>query len=298
MQTRVFKTVNGHEILADIYPLSHTKDGGSFPAALFIHGGGLIMGNRTMIDPGHVRVFQAGGFHVISIDYRLAPETKLPEIVDDIQDAWHWLREEAEALGIDRDRIGIVGHSAGAYLTLVSGYRLDPRPAALVSLAGYGMLTHDEFTQPSPYYVQEHALADERLARQSVGAGTISSSGQDDSMRLYTGRGLFYLYCRQQGIWLREVSGHNPSDEEWFAQYEPLRNVSAAYPATMLLHGEVDSDVPFDQSILMERELTRHGVAHEFLSNPNWGHTFLYALDDPSVDEAFKQIVAFLQQHV
>lgn len=246
----------------------------------------------------HIRAFHEGGFHVISIDYRLAPEAKLPEIANDIQDAWYWLREEAETFGIDRDRIAIVGHSAGAFLTLMSGYRLDPRPAALVSMAGYGKLTHDEFKKPSPFYVQQHAAADENDARSSVGVGTISASGLNDSMQRYTGRGLFYLYCRQQGIWLREVSGHDPSDQEWFAQYEPIRNVSAAYPPTILLHGEADTDVPFDQSVLMQQELNRHGIAHEFISNPNWGHVFLYIPNDPSVDKAFTHIMAFLHQHV
>lgn len=298
MQTRVYKKVNGHEIVADIYPLPHAKDGQNFPAVLFIHGGGLIMGHRTMIDPNHIRALHEGGFHIISIDYRLAPETKLPEIVDDIKDAWHWLRKEADAIGIDRDRIAIVGHSAGAFLTLVSGYRLDPRPAALVSMAGYGKLTHEEFTKSSLYYVQEHSLVKESDARESVGVGTISSSGPNDSMRRYSGRGLFYLYCRQQGVWLSEVSGHDPSDQDWFAQYEPIRNLSAAYPPTMLLHGEADTDVPYDQSVLMQRELARHGIAHEFISNPNWGHTFLYDFNDPSVGKAINQIIAFLQQHV
>ena len=163
MQTQVFKIVDGHEIVADIYPLSRARDGQKLPTVLFIHGGGLIMGHRKMIAPSHIRAFHEGGFHVISIDYRLAPETKLPEIADDIKDAWHWLREEADSIGIDRERIAIAGHSAGAFLTLVSGYKLDPRPAALVSMAGYGKLTHDEFVKSSPYYVQEHALADEYL---------------------------------------------------------------------------------------------------------------------------------------
>jgi dipeptidyl aminopeptidase/acylaminoacyl peptidase len=117
-------------------------------------------------------------------------------------------------------------------------------------------------------------------------------------MRHYTGRGLFYLYCRQQGIWLSEVSGHDPCDPAWFEPYEPIRNVSAAYPPTLLLHGEPDTDVPYEQSVLMQQALARQGIAHEFISDPYWGHTFLYALNDPSVDKAFKQIIAFLQQHV
>jgi acetyl esterase/lipase len=129
------------------------------------------MGHRTMIEPGHIRLFHAGGFHVVSIDYRLAPETRLPEILEDIKDAWRWLRAEADAIGIDRDRIAVAGHSAGAFLTLASGFRLDPRPAALVAMAGYGKLTHAAFMKPSPTHLQEYALADESQARRRSAQG-------------------------------------------------------------------------------------------------------------------------------
>lgn len=298
MDTYVFKTIDGHEINADIYPAYRAEDERQQPAVLFIHGGGLIMGSRKAILPSHVQAFNDGGFHFISIDYRLAPETKLPEIVRDVEDAWAWLREEAASFGIDRDRIAILGHSAGAYLALVSGSKLDPRPAALVSIAGYGRLTSGEFSEPSAHYVKAHQPVDERDARHTIVERTISESGPNDSMQWFLGRGQFFLFCRQQGTWLSEVSGHDPNDPNWFAEYEPIRNVSAQYPPTMLLHGEPDTDVLIEQSVLMQQELIRHGVAHEFLRSPSWGHAFIYMPHDESVGKAFGQIVAFLQRHV
>lgn len=298
METQVFRASDGHEIKADLYLSSREKNDQKSPAILFIHGGGLIMGSRKMIAPNHVQAFHKGGFHVVSIDYRLAPETKLPDIVDDLKNAWRWLRENAESYGIDSDRIAVAGHSAGGFLTLLSGYELAPRPIALVSMAGYGKLTHAEFENPSSYYVHNHAMANELEARSAVGEKALSESSPNDSMHRYLGRGLFYLYCRQQGIWLHEVSGRHPSDQEWFARYEPIRNITAAYPPTLLLHGETDTDVPYDQSILMQRELERHGVVHELVSNPDWGHAFIYATNDPTVDQALQQIVAFLHKHI
>jgi acetyl esterase/lipase len=59
-------------------------------------------------------------FVVISIDYRLAPETKLPAIVEDVRDALRWMRTYADTLYIDRERIGVCGGSAGGCLTLKS----------------------------------------------------------------------------------------------------------------------------------------------------------------------------------
>jgi acetyl esterase/lipase len=128
--------------------------------------------------------------------------------------------------------------------------------------------------------VKEHGPVDEHTARQTIGEGTISQSGPNDSIQRFLGRGLFYLFCRQQGIWLSEVSSHDPGDQDWFADYQPIRNVSAEYPPTMLLHGEPDTDVLIEQSVLMQQEFIRHGVAHEFVRNPSWGHAFLYMPND------------------
>ena len=77
----------------------------------------------------------ATGFVIVSIDYRLAPETKLPAIIEDVQDAWRWLRQEGpKRFGIDPERMAAAGGSAGGYLTLMTGFCLKPRPRALVSL--------------------------------------------------------------------------------------------------------------------------------------------------------------------
>ena len=59
--------------------------------------------------------------------------------------------------------------SAGAFLTLLSGFTLETRPDALVSLASYCQLTRDEFTVPDPFYLQEDEAVDENEARQTIG---------------------------------------------------------------------------------------------------------------------------------
>ncbi len=88
METHVYKQVDGHEINADVFP---GAGDGPRPGIVFIHGGGLIMGNREAILPSQIERYTDGGYGLVSIDYRLAPETKLPEIATDIEDAWTWL---------------------------------------------------------------------------------------------------------------------------------------------------------------------------------------------------------------
>jgi len=70
-----------------------------------------------------------------ALDYRLAPETKLPDIISDIETAFTWLGGEgAKRFHLDPDRMIVYGGSAGGYLTLVTGYRVKPKPKALVAL--------------------------------------------------------------------------------------------------------------------------------------------------------------------
>ena len=295
METHTFKKIGDLQIHADVYLADRESKKEKLPAILFIHGGGLILGHRKAIVPNHIQALNEAGFHFISIDYRLAPETKLAGILEDIQDAWHWLHGNAEPFGIDPARVAVMGHSAGAFLTLTCGTRLNPRPAALVSLAGYGKLRHEAFSTPSEHYLTAHAPANEDEARQMVGSEAIASGGRNDSIQRFTGRGLYYLFCRQQGIWLSEVSGYSSNDEA-LAQFEPVHNISAEYPPTMLLHGDPDTDIPVEQSILMAQELTRQGVANKLIRNPNWSHAFIY-IPDESVDRAFEQIIAFFQEH-
>ena len=96
------------------------------------------------------------------------------------------------------------------------------------------------------------------------------------------------------------MSNHDPDkDRAWFTSYEPLRNVTSAYPPTLLLHGEKDKDVPFKQSVLMAEALKNRGVDYEFIANPDWGHSFdRSGMKDPTVKEAFGRILTFLGKHV
>src|SRR5439155_25712834 len=108
----------------------------------------------------------------------------------------------------------------------------------------------------------------------------------------------FYLYCRQQGLWPKEVAGHDPDKEpKAFDPFCPLRNVTAKYPPTLLIHGTKDTDVPYEQSELMAKELERQGVRHELVTVKDAGHG-LAGAKPGVVAETHERVLAFLNKYV
>ena len=83
------------------------------PVYLHIHGGGYIIGSPEQNDGSSRSLAAELGCSVVSVAYRLAPETTFPGALEDCYAALLWLHREAGALGVDPDRIAIGGESAG-----------------------------------------------------------------------------------------------------------------------------------------------------------------------------------------
>ena len=289
-QAHAYKCVEDCEISLDLYPAA---DGRAWPLVVCIHGGALMGGTRETYPPAHIRKALLPFAHVASVDYRLAPETKLPEIVEDLYDALAWLRARAPSLcGVDTSRLAVLGGSAGGYLTLMAGLA-EPRPCALVAFYGYGDLTGTWYSRPDPFYCRLPEVSQED-AFGSVGCTAISSASFTGSRR-----GPFYLYCRQHGLWPHYVAGWNPDAEpERFWPYEPVRMVTADYPPTMLLHGDADTDVPYAQSVAMAEALRGASVEHELVTFAGAGHGFDQDPHAAATQEATARVTAFLKRHL
>lgn len=300
-QTYVYKIVQDCQIQADVYRLPGEEPR---PAILWLHGGGLIFGDRNMLPLEQVEQYLTAGYTVVAIDYRLAPEAKLYAILEDMQDAYAWMRGQGpELFHIDPDRVAVVGHSAGGYLTLMAGFCVQPRPQALISFYGYGDIAGEWYSRPSPHYTKEPTVSQE-MAQQGVGGPVLTGIGFSDQ------RWLFYLFCRQQGLWPKEVTGYDPHTEpQAFERFCPVRNVTQDYPPTLLLHGDKDTDVPFELSNQMAAALKQHQVPHQLITMKGLGHVFdifpdglsngdPIGLKHPKVAEAFEMVLFFLKKQV
>ena len=286
--TYVYRSVDGLQIHADVF---HPPGDRVTPAILWLHGGALIMGMRHSIRSWELQQYLAHGYTVVAIDYRLAPETKLPQIVDDVEAAYTWMRSQAHALRIDPRRIGVVGHSAGGYLALMCGVVLRPAPAAIVAYYGYGDILGEWYSKPDSVYLEQPHVSASRLDSLTGRSPITQASGP--------ARGSLYVYMRQQGVWTRVVSGLDPQvDAAALRRYCPVLNVTGHFPPTMLLHGTADTDVPYKQSVAMRDALVRAGVTCELVALPGKGHGFDLDQRDPDVLDAIERAQAFLDSRL
>jgi acetyl esterase/lipase len=289
--TYTYKRIGSLNVQLDVY---RTADNAVRPVAIWLHGGALIMGSRhDPLSPVAVSLLKAG-YAVVSIDYRLAPETKLPDIIADVEDAYQFVRTKGPSLFMVRtDKIAVLGESAGAFLALTLGFKALPHPAVLVSLYGYGDLIGSWYSEPSDYYRTHVQLVSESEAKSVVGQEAIADASLSTQHRY-----LFYFYTRQNGLWPIQVAGWDPrADARKFMPFMPIKNITNSYPPTMLIQGDADEDVPYEQSVMMANELQVHGVEHEFITIKNAGH-FLRGGDPADIAKAYEEAVQFVIRHM
>jgi acetyl esterase/lipase len=289
-KTYVYKTVGDTPIQADVY---RPDDARVRPVVVWLHGGALIVGSRSGVPKQLLDLCRQEGYVLVSFDYRLAPEVKLPEIINDLKDAFRWLRTEGpKQFAADPDKIVVAGGSAGGYLTMMTGICVSPRPKALVAYWGYGDVDGDWYTKPSEFY-RKAPLADKATAYQAISKKVLTSVEGESGKA----RSVFYLYLRQNGLWTKEVTGFDPSERAKLDPYCPVRNITAEYPPILMVHGTKDDDVPYERSVDMAKELAKHGVPHELVTVPGAGHG-LSGGDTKQVEAAHEKAAAFIRKQL
>lgn len=284
-ETRIYKQTDQCAIQADVY-----YQGAGTPVIIYIHGGALIFGSRAMLAAEQIAFFTNAGFSVVNIDYRLAPETSFEKIIEDVQDAINWVRTKAtEWYDFDITKIAIMGGSAGGYLSLLAG-TMDIKPKAIVSFYGYGDLLDDWYTLPSEFYCKKSMITRSN-ALEAIGHKEVTNGNWN--------RFIYYLYCRQQGIWVKEITGLDPNEDyEQLLKYCPIHHITENYPPTLFLHGDQDTDVPYEQSVLMYEKLKEKGIYTELITIKGADHVFDQQFKDAAVQEAFMNVVDFLRSHL
>jgi acetyl esterase/lipase len=273
----IYKTVEGHEIKANIFlPASQ----GLHPVVVYFHGGGFIFGNR---DHGLEMVLKekllAAGYSVVSADYRLAPETKLGEMLQDVGDVIKWLKQNGEKnYSLDINRIASMGGSSGGYLAYASAFNPETAPNAIVGISaptGFSatniqMGDLSVLDQPGPFdVVKDHPV-----------------SYGDYSSRMDLWR--FLAFNR---LALYEIFGFDPASEpEKLERFTLTANVKPGYPPTLIVQAKNDRLVDLQQAQAFYNFLQEKKVKSEIYLVEN-GHSSELINQYP---EATDEIIRFL----
>ncbi|WP_342805585.1 alpha/beta hydrolase [Alteromonas sp. M12] len=107
-----------HELAARVYRPASSHEN-LYPTLIYFHGGGFVLGDIESYDKFLAQLCVQSNVVIISVAYRLAPETVFPGAIEDTQEATDWIVENAQSLNLDSARIALGGDSAGANLATV-----------------------------------------------------------------------------------------------------------------------------------------------------------------------------------
>jgi len=208
------------------------------PGVLTIHGGGYIFGSPQMEAFATGRLARELGVVTVSPDYRLAPEHPFPAALDDCMTTLGWMRAHADELGIDQDRIAVMGMSAGGGLAAAVAQR-----------------SHDEGIPLRAQVLVYPTLDDRAVLR-------------DD----HAGRGrLVWTPAKNRFGWTSYL-GREPrmSDAPEYAAPARRTDLTGLPPAWV---GVGDLDLFYDEDVDYAEKLRASGVPCELVTVPGMYHT-------------------------
>jgi acetyl esterase/lipase len=214
--------------------------------ALWMVSGGWVSSHDN-VSEGFARPFTDRGQTVFAIVHGSQPKFTVPEILQDIHRATRFVRYHAREYGVDPDRLGICGGSAGGHLSLMQGTRGaagDPNARDPVDRASSRVQAVACFFPPTDFLnwgkEGQEALTFAMLKPFYVAFGSIP---EDEAKR-----------------------------QQLQKELSPIYFVSKAMPPTLIIHGDADALVPIQQSQRIMEKLEEAGVPHQLVVRPGKGH--------------------------
>ncbi|MEV3992639.1 alpha/beta hydrolase [Streptomyces sp. NPDC049837] len=250
------------------------------PAVVWIHGGGWLEGDRRFPPPTvpvellHGMVLGAG-LALVTIDYRHSLEAPFPAQLHDVKAAIRYVRRFAADLGIDKDRIGVWGESAGGHLAALAGLvRADGSEAAAALEGAEGVRDEDSAVRA---VVDWYGVTD---------VGPLLSHALPPSPS-----GAEY-----PNPFTALLGGTTEQHPELARAASPVTYAGTASPPPFLLiHGTADGLVPYSQSEVLAEALERAGGQVTLQPVEGADHIFL---GTPDVTPIVSESVAFLARHL
>ncbi len=240
------------------------------PCVVFLHGGGWWTGDKE--DPP-IKDMARRGFAVASVEYRLSDTAHFPAALEDSKCAVRFLRANAARYGIDPERIGVMGGSAGGHLALMVAF--------ISSSTGSGEAPESfEGTGGNPGVSSAVRCVCAWFPPTDF---TLRLDGCKDEVERFLGASL-------------------EKDRALHVRASPITHAKKEAPPVLLVHGDHDTDVPFEQSRVLQARLEALGVPTELVVVKNAEHSF-YAVKglptpEPSPREILRLTEAFFARHL
>ncbi|MBA3859036.1 MAG: lipase [Cyanobacteria bacterium PR.3.49] len=222
----------------------HTK----LPVLVWIHGGAWREGDKQ---PSPMMPFLNRGYAVAGINYRLAPDHKFPTQLHDCKAAIRWIRKHADEYGIDRDRIGIFGISAGGHLAaLLAATNGNKAMEGNVGVTGQSS--------------EVHSIVD------WCGLGNLQSqheqAGESDQLDFDSPKAPFTLF----------LGGTAKEKPELAKAASPVTYLKPGFKVpALIMHAEKDPVVPFAQSQELYEAWKKTGAPVELKPIESDQHIFI-----------------------
>ena len=215
-----------------------TKDKKPCPLLVYFHGGGFMLGSLALYDTTCRRLAVAGGCAVLSVDYRLAPETQFPGAVLDAYAATRWASDQAQLLNIDPSKIAVGGDSAGGNLAAVVAQMAQDSKAFAVAL------------QALIYPITDHSREYPSYQRNASG----------------------YMLTRAALFWFMDNYIPDSEDRKHWMASPMLRQSLKGLPKAVVISAEFDPLVDDNEAYV--RRLKEAGVETNYVCFPGMIHPF------------------------
>ena len=246
------------------------------PLIVFITGGGFMMAPKNNWIQQRMKLAEAG-YVVASIEYRHAPLSKFPLPVEDCKLAIRWLRAHADQYNIDVNRVGVLGNSAGGYLSAFVGLINDNK----------------EFDKGDFLEYSSNVLC----AADIFGISELMSIGDDypeEVRKLHDSPGI------TEAMWVKGVPGFSGPDggvkdfPEESKKASPLYYVSDKAVPMLFMHGDKDTSVSPSQTDKLYQALRAQGIEAERYVVPGAAHGGVYWVQEP----VMKVMVDFFDKYL
>ena len=230
----------GKAVLLDV----HVPEGrGPFPTVILVHGGGFDEGSKSTNVRPLFGVLADAGFAWFSIDYRMAPEFRFPQASEDVASAIKWVKAHAVKYRVNPAKMALAGESAGGFLVNYAGTHetAETKVAGVVDFYGpvdYGKLALERRDHPERFNMAT-------LNRHAANGGGIHFFGADQ--------------LDEAGLEkLRAIS--------------PIGAVHRGMPPFLVIHGNKDDQVDYEQSKEMCEAMHKVGAGCELITIEGGGH--------------------------